>query len=318
VRNAAAFAGGVAFAAASPSLIAAGAQGVPLPFVLAGVFGLLPDLLNLPVRARRARPDVQIYPDPLAFDADMIAGGVAQALARAARGRRPLRVRLGDARIDAERYVCYAVAFDTRGRCVRVEGDIRAQCALPAAVRLPDGPRIAVGSGGARDFVLAPEEGGVVTVRAVPRPGPWSHSLGLGLLAAAGAGWAAGIPTGFACAGAWMLHLALDGLITPAALTLRCIGARGLRLVRGGGQAVPAAATASALLWILLALWRTVPGAWAPNPLQAATACLAVPPAAFMLYSAFFACRQPQDRVKLTLSRAGHRLRRTHNRRALL
>jgi hypothetical protein len=318
VRHAAAFSGGVALAAASPSLLAAGAQGMPGPFVAAGVFGLLPDLLDLPVRAGKRKPHVTIRPDPLRVDGRMIADGLAQALRLASGGRRVVCVRLADVPVGTERWIDYAVVFDLEHGVMRVACPSPAERPLPVRVRLPEARRVAVGSQGPRTLVLVPEAGGVVAIRTEQRPDGWGHSPAVGLPAAAAVGLLLGAPVGLACAGAWMLHLALDGILTPANLTLRCTGARGVRVGRAAEGAMAAAVTAAAVLWIGLALWRTLPGVPAPNAMQAAVACIAGPAAALAIHRAVLTCKQSPIMVKLAFSRVRHELHATRNRRSPL
>ena len=74
------FAAGIAAASCIPVTVAAGADGNPVYFILAGVFGLLPDTVDFKLFTFLYPYDLQIVPDPLCPDMQEIADAVASAV----------------------------------------------------------------------------------------------------------------------------------------------------------------------------------------------------------------------------------------------
>jgi len=84
------------------------------------VAGLLPDTLDFKFWRFFYRHDIEIAPDPLRPDAQMIADAVAAAIHRAYETGRPVNVKLDTIRMGADLWQQYEVKFDVPGQGVRV------------------------------------------------------------------------------------------------------------------------------------------------------------------------------------------------------
>ena len=219
------FTAGVAAAACFPFAVSAGAAGNPWYFVLGGFLGLLPDTLDFKFVRYFEKRDIEIVPDPLRPDAQMVADAMALAVNRARDLGRPVRVKLNTVRLGADRWRQYTVRFDLPNRCVRVafgpvvdtgrlpvetppartaESPLFAEAALDylaeTCVDIFDGP----------SFEMRPRADGAVRVGFLPWHRAWSHSLVIALLAGlfAAALWGAGAgAVGFL---AYAAHIAVD------------------------------------------------------------------------------------------------------------
>jgi putative membrane protein len=114
------FAIGVAAAACFPQAVQAGAEGNPLYFVLGGVCGLLPDTLDFKLGRFLYRHDIEVTPDPLNPDVQLIADAVAYAVNTADRAGTPVRIKLNTIRMATDTWQSYTVFFDVAARSVRV------------------------------------------------------------------------------------------------------------------------------------------------------------------------------------------------------
>jgi hypothetical protein len=197
------FAAGVALASCFPRAVAAGADGNPLYFILGGVFGLLADTMDFKLYRFLYRHDVEIQPDPLNPDPQLLADAVAAAIDRAGATGRPVRVKLDTVRLGADLWQQYEVRIDvdrrrviaTFGPVVNTSGkpEVRGQSrdghsqgipaeagtptspssvaghALPALLRPPATLRVAMRAGkamqaGGAGFVGVPPSGGPLPV----------------------------------------------------------------------------------------------------------------------------------------------------------
>jgi membrane-bound metal-dependent hydrolase YbcI (DUF457 family) len=111
---------GVAAASCLPVAVEAGADGNPLYFILGGVFGLLPDTIDFKFYRFFYRCDMEIRPDPLDFDAQMIADGIAVAVNRAYESGQSVRLKLSTIQLAEDRWQSYSVEFDVAKRRVVV------------------------------------------------------------------------------------------------------------------------------------------------------------------------------------------------------
>lgn len=111
---------GVAVASCFPGAVEAGASGNPLYFILGGMFGLLPDTLDFKICRFFYPCDIQIVPDPLDPDPQMIADGMAQAVNMAFRSGRPVRIKLNTIQISPDKWHRYYVRFNVAKRMVEV------------------------------------------------------------------------------------------------------------------------------------------------------------------------------------------------------
>ncbi len=137
---------------------------------------------------------MEITPDPLGPDAQMIADHVALAVARAHETGKPCTVRLNTIRLGSDRWQSYEVKFDVPKRCIEVRlGPIvdtggnpepgfvpskkPASAPLPCMVRLDYQAATRVDILDGPTFRMVPDEQGSVTPEFIPWHRRWSHSL---------------------------------------------------------------------------------------------------------------------------------------------
>lgn len=111
---------GVAVASCFPQAVAAGAAGDPSFFIVGGAFGLLPDTIDFKAIRFLFRHDVEVAPDPCAFDPQLIADALAAAVHQASETGQPVRIQLDTVRLGADAWLQYTVTFDTAKRSIRV------------------------------------------------------------------------------------------------------------------------------------------------------------------------------------------------------
>ena len=183
-----------------PDAVRAGADGNPLYFVLGGVFGLLPDTLDFKFYRFFIKHDMEVAPDPLDPDPQLIADAVAMAANRASNTGKPVRIKLDTIRLGADRWRQYEVKFDVAGRRVAVcYGPIVDTGRNPIPGTLPEKCRTAfapIESGIRLDyeattevdifdgplFEMEPGRDGRIVPRFIPWHRQWSHSLALAFL----------------------------------------------------------------------------------------------------------------------------------------
>ena len=224
------FAAGVAVASCFPQAVQAGADGNPLPFLIGGACGLLPDTLDFKFSRFFFRHDVEVVPDPLRPDAQTIADAVALAVNRAWETQRPVRIRLHTIRLATDVWLPYEITFDVAGRRVlarcgspvdtggnavgrtepagRRGGAANLACGIKLEYRATTPVDMLEGP----TFTMEPTADGRVVPRFIEWHRQWSHSLlaaaGLGLLAAL----AAAPYLGLVAAGAALAHVLADQL----------------------------------------------------------------------------------------------------------
>jgi hypothetical protein len=220
---------GVAAASCFPGAVVAAESGNPLYFILGGIFGLLPDTLDFKFYRFFYRHHVEVTPDPLAPDPQLIADAVVEAIERAAESGKPFRIRLNTIRLGADLWQRYALRFnlpanrvdvaigpavDTGGTPVTPAPSPpqRASASLTTPVRLDYLASTDIDIFEGPIFQMTPGEDGVVVPEFIPWHRQWSHSLLVGLLFAV-PGWllwdlrAAGV-----IATAYAAHVAVDQL----------------------------------------------------------------------------------------------------------
>ena len=285
MKRSAHFAIGIAAAASVPAAVQAGANGNPACFVLGGVFGVLPGLLDDLAAACAGHPDMSIYPDPLRFDPRMAADGVALAVARAAETGRPIRLLLGRVRVSRKEWRAYEVVFDLAERLVRVSaGSIADDALLPCAVRVTDGIRVRVDASGDRLVVLVPEPDGRVRIQIGRAKSPWSHSLLVGLPAAACAAWMWGPWAGLIATAAWSLHIAADLVEGGVCSVWHPFGKARPVVRRPERPGLSPAAVWGAAVWVFGCLTHSLPVITPIHPFRLVFLGFAAPLAAWKLF----------------------------------
>lgn len=300
------FSVGVAVAACFPDAVAAGMQGESLYFVLGGVCGLLPDTLDFKVVRFLAKRDMEVQPDPLCPDPDMIARAIATAIERAQRGQQAVRIKLNTIRMAADAWQSYEVTLDSAKRrvCVRLgpivntggqpvrtcevddtarEGaaelpcDIRIEYSAVTRVDILEGPT----------FEMTPSSGDRVAVGFIPWHRRWTHSAAAAVTAGC-LGWALKDAT---AGGIMGLALGAHVLVDQCGFMGSCLWwpFRKLRVpgwgrVRSGDSMANLVVVWSACLVIFWNLYVQTMGPLMPlNPIKLAGWGLAVPWAAIWL-----------------------------------
>lgn len=228
MRGIAHFAAGVAVASCVPETVRAAMAGNGLYFILGGVAGLLPDVLDAKLNRFIFRPDVEIIPDPHAPDPQLIADGIAAAYNRSVYVGRPIRIRLNAIPVAVNRWQRYELYFDVMKQAVHVrygpliDDDqrvvepaprVRAGTAkLQAPVKLDYQARIQVDNPDGASFELQPTPAGDVIPLYAPWRRAWSHSLVLAFVFALAIAAATNVTAGIVAFGAWTAHTALDHL----------------------------------------------------------------------------------------------------------
>jgi hypothetical protein len=108
------FVAGLAITSYLPWAVEAAARGNPLFFLLGGVAALLPDTLDFKLLRYFYRHDVEVSPDPLCPDMQMVADAIAGTID--ASGTRPRVLRLNTIRCGPDEWQKYRVEIDPRNR----------------------------------------------------------------------------------------------------------------------------------------------------------------------------------------------------------
>ncbi len=198
---------GLAAASCFPEAVRQAAAGRALPFVLGGVFGLLPDTLDFKWIRYGRRPDAQAAPDPLAPDMRAVAEAVAETARRVRDTGRPLDLQLHTVRLSADRWRSYEVVFDLARRCVTArlgpvvdtggrperaapaDRPVESHAPLPMPVRLDYTATIRVDILDGPTVRMEPDGPDGIALLFIPWHRRWSHSLALSL-ALGLVGWA--------------------------------------------------------------------------------------------------------------------------------
>lgn len=278
------FAAAVAVTSCFPAAIRAGADGDPGYFILAAVFGLLPDTIDFRFLRFFYKHDITITPDPLDPDPEAIADAVADAADRVSDCGKPVTIKLNTMRLGADRWRRYSLQFDVPNRKVCVEigpevdtgqhmvghapvGEAReASVSIVSDVSPTYEATIQVDIFDGPSLELVPEGDLRVTARLIPWHRRWSHSCVMLLLPALGAAVLDPL-AGLVIYAAGASHILLDQLGFMGSALLYPFHRRrydGFKLSRSG-ESLPNAVT----VWLscLLVFWNlymsvswTVPG----------------------------------------------------------
>ena len=294
------FVSGIAAATFIPGVVEQAAGGSLLP-VLGGVFGLLPDTLDFKFTRyfERAEP---IDPDPHKPDPQMIADRVAEALDRAYKRNRPVRVRLHTLKLGVDLWRQYAVRFDTQNGEVAVRigptvntaqmpyagseieglGEARAKVEAPLLYTYGEEVTIDIFGGPSFEFRRVRDR---VEIQFLPWHRAWSHSLVLATLLGLSTGLLVNATLGLVIFAGMAVHILEDqlgymgsNLFWPLSETRT----GGLRLIHSG-DAIPNFVTVwSALTLILFNLDRFSGKAPFFEPVPFLLLALAIPAGALL------------------------------------
>ncbi len=224
------FAAGIAIVSFLPGAVNAGMNGNPLYFILAGIFGLLPDTIDFKIARFFAKNDIEVIPDPHRRDPQMIAEAIRLAIDRAASSRKPVRLKLNSIKLAADEWQSYKIVFDTVNRKVTVtygpivdtggnpvnssepEDDITATAALGCAMKVDYQAAVTVDilEGPTFEFQLIDDR--KINASFIPWHRSWSHSFVVGLLFSLVAVVAWDVRAGMAAMLAYSAHICVDQL----------------------------------------------------------------------------------------------------------
>jgi membrane-bound metal-dependent hydrolase YbcI (DUF457 family) len=222
------FAIGVATASCFPEAIRMAAAGNPAPFLLGGIAGLLPDTLDFKFYKYLYKHDIEVAPDPLVPDAEMIANAVALAVHRAWETRKPVRIKLNTIRLSTDAWQRYFVRFDVARRKIEVRygptvdtgqnvlgpgpatGLTEATVSLLCDVQLDYEEETLIDIFDGPVFEMQPKDAGLVVPRFIPWHREWTHSVPVAFAAGLIAALALDITTGLIVFLAWTAHVVAD------------------------------------------------------------------------------------------------------------
>ncbi len=203
------FISGVAFGTFFPSAVTAAAKAKSFILVLGGVGGILPDTLDFKLARFLEEYDIEVDPDHENPDPQQIADALAEAVDRAGREGRTVRILLHTIRLGADAWRQYSVFFNTDEGKIEVRiGPVVSTSKIPYGGTEPDPERaraearpsyhmlhtydkenkITIFSGPSFDMV--PRENGAVEIQFLAWHRRWSHSFTLAALLGV-VGWAA-------------------------------------------------------------------------------------------------------------------------------
>ena len=275
------FVAGVAAAACVPESVRAASQGDPTYFILGGVFGLLPDTIDFKFSRYFYRHDIEVTPDPIHPDPQMIADNVAAAINRAHRSGASVRVKLNTVPCGLDKWQQYEVAFDVAARTVAVRyGPLvdTGQNLIPGSTPPHDGEAVApldcevridylastqVDIFDGPVFSMDPTEDGRVSPGFIPWHRAWSHSLVIGVLFGLIGGVIWGPWATVVIFGASAMHALFDQLGYMGSALFYPFHSRrlsGMKLMHSGEALANLSAVWFCCLLIFWNLWRAVPG----------------------------------------------------------
>ena len=202
------------------------AQGDTLPFALAGVAAMLPDVIDFRVVRYLVRPELRIAPDPLEPNIEAMADALGCVAVKVARSGIPVTVELEPMRLSGDAWQSYEVRFggdrtlsvstgdvvDTGGRHLAAS-EPRVAERVPGCRFAPDyTARLRVDRLSGLTFRLTRRRDGAVVPVFLPWHRNGSHSFVVAGLLAAGAAWAFGWLTGVSVAIGFGLHVLADQL----------------------------------------------------------------------------------------------------------
>lgn len=219
---------GVAWASCFPPVVRDGIAGHATDFVLGGLFGLLPDTIDFKLYRYLYPHHIELTPDPNRPDPELIADAVADSIHQALLSTHPVRILLNTVPVGAGEWRSYTISFNRPAHCLEVEigpvldagltpqpasptsrtqrairslaCDIKIEYEADIKVEMFDGPLLE----------LHKRPDGRIEIGFIPWHREWTHSLTVGILAAAGPALCGDLRSGAVAAGAWWLHTAVD------------------------------------------------------------------------------------------------------------
>lgn len=110
------FVAGLAVSSFFPWSIQAAQEGNPLYFLIGGTMAILPDTFDFRIIRYFYHHDVEVTPDPLDPDMQMVANAIAQTIDQSA--KRKMRLRLNTIRVDTDLWQKYSVCINPKTHTV--------------------------------------------------------------------------------------------------------------------------------------------------------------------------------------------------------
>jgi hypothetical protein len=222
------FVAGVATASCFPFAVEAGANGNPLYFILGGCCGLLPDTIDFKFSKFFYKHDIEIAPDPVNLNAELISDAIADAVNRVCETGKSISIKLDTVRLGADMWQRYEIRLDGLSRQVEVsfldvvntgmqfirhcdiderqavspvDCDLKSDYLAVTTVDILDGPVL--------HFEAYGDE---VRVKFLPWHRAWSHSLIIALLIALSGTLIWGVRAGIIMFSALAAHTLVDQL----------------------------------------------------------------------------------------------------------
>jgi hypothetical protein len=285
------FVAGVAAASCVPEAVRAAAEdGNPTYFILGGVFGLLPDTIDFKFSRYFYRHDIEVTPDPIAPDAQLIADQVAAAINRAHASGESVRVKLNTIPVGLDQWQQYEVSFDVAARTVAVRyGPVvdTGQNLLPGSIPPPNAEAVApvncevkieylsstqIDIFDGPVFSMDPTDDGRVSPGFIPWHRAWSHSLVIGVLFGLIGGVVWDIWATVVIVGASAMHALFDQLGYMGSALFYPFQSRrmsGMKLMHSGEALANLTAVWGCCLLVFWNLWRATPGGIPPDGTRA-------------------------------------------------
>jgi hypothetical protein len=285
------FVAGVAAASCVPEAVRAAAEdGNPTYFILGGVFGLLPDTIDFKFSRYFYRHDIEVTPDPIAPDAQLIADTVAAAINRAHASGESVRVKLNTIPVGLDQWQQYEVSFDVAARTVAARyGPVvdTGQNLIPGSTPPPDAEAVApvncevkieylsstqIDIFDGPVFSMDPTDDGRVSPGFIPWHRAWSHSLVIGVLFGLIGGVVWDIWATVVIVGASAMHALFDQLGYMGSALFYPFQSRrmsGMKLMHSGEALANLTAVWGCCLLVFWNLWRATPGGIPPDGTRA-------------------------------------------------
>lgn len=223
------FTAGVALASCFPSTVQAGADGNPIPFLLGGICGLLPDTLDFKLLRFLHHHDIEVIPDPSNPDPGLIANAMARAIHHTCETGRHTRIQLHTSQPAAGLWHQFRITLNGASRRLTVThtGVVNtsrqpvpghpppageATVALPCTLITDYTATTEMDIFSGPSFAFHPLPDGRIDSRFIPWHRQWTHSLPVAAAAGLAVASLLGPVPGCIAAGAWALHAGVDQL----------------------------------------------------------------------------------------------------------
>ena len=189
------FLGGIAWTSMSSHAVKAAGEGNPFYFIVGGICGLLPDLLDFRINKFLSKSDIIAVPDPLNPDPDVISAAFDAAISKAMFTKKPVLLKLYTIRLASDRWRRYVIHFNTKEQRIEVEiGEVistsrnvidnsdkikgrKAILRVPCDLRLDYFSEISVEALDGPQFIVSCEGNKGIRIGFIPWHRKWTHGI---------------------------------------------------------------------------------------------------------------------------------------------